>query len=91
MALDERAILLAPAAVARLVARVTRDPERRWMLAQPAAVRRSFADEVLGRRDAELRAQIWMLRQDDEVRAGYVREVLLPGLNDTRPARRPDA
>jgi hypothetical protein len=73
----ERQVLLAPDAVARAAARMARDPEQRWMLRQPRAVRRSFAEEVLGRPDAELRQQVWMLRQPDVVRESFVREVLL--------------
>jgi hypothetical protein len=73
----ERQVLLAPDAVARAAARMAREPEQRWMLRQPRAVRRSFCEEVLGRPDAELRQQVWMLRQPDAVRESYVREVLL--------------
>jgi hypothetical protein len=75
----ERRVLCASDAVARAAARVAREPEQRWMLKQPRAVRRSFADEVLGRPDAELRQQVWMLRQGDAVRESYVRDVLLAG------------
>ncbi|MEA2251200.1 MAG: hypothetical protein QOI62_565 [Solirubrobacteraceae bacterium] len=91
MALDERIVLLAPGPLARAAARLTRDPQQRWMLNQPSAVRRSYADEVLGRPDADRLGEIWMLRQDDTVRESYVREVLEPARNDTRPARGPDA
>jgi hypothetical protein len=91
MAFDERTVLLAPGPLARAMAHLTRDRQQRWMLNQPAAVRRSYADEVLGRPAAERLGEIWMLRQDDAVRESYVREVLEPALDDTRPARGPDA
>ena len=47
------------------------------MLCQPRAVRQSFAEEVFGRPDAELRQQIWMLRQAEVVRESYIADVLL--------------
>lgn len=72
----ERTILLAPAAIARAAARFAPEREQRWMLCQPLDVRRSYAEEVLGRPDEELRAQAWMLRQPDAVRLSYLREVL---------------
>jgi hypothetical protein len=73
----ERQVLLAPDVVARAAARVAQLPEQRWMLKQPRAVRRSFAEDVLGRPDAGLRQQVWLLRQGDAVRESFVREVLL--------------
>lgn len=76
----ERAVLAAPDAVARRAARVAPDAEARWILRQPRAVRRSFAEEVFGRADRELREQAWLLRQPDAVRHSFVREVLSPGL-----------
>ena len=82
MASVERTVLNAPDVVARQAARLAEEREQRWMLHQPRSVRRSFADEVLGRDQEELREQIWMLRQDDAVRESYVREVLLPRLAD---------
>src|SRR4051812_46828782 len=48
MAID-RTILIGPDWVARAAASAVRDPRQRWMLRQPRAVRRSYADEVLGR------------------------------------------
>jgi hypothetical protein len=75
----EHRVLCAPDAVAKAAARVARLPEQRWMLKQPRSVRRSFAQEVLGRPDADTRQQVWMLRQPDHVRESYVREVLLAG------------
>jgi hypothetical protein len=72
----ERAILTAPAAVAKTAAYAAGDPEQRWMLRQPREVRISFAEEVFGRRDAEERQEIWMLRQPRAVRESFIREVL---------------
>ena len=79
MSATERRILTAPDAVARRAARFAPDPEQRWMLGQPRAVRRSFAEEVYGRADAERLQQIWMLRQSDAVRQSYIEQVLLAG------------
>jgi hypothetical protein len=75
----ERRVLTAPDAVARAAARLAAEPEQRWMLCQPRKVRRSFAEHVFGRPDAELQQQIWMLRQCKEVRESYIRQVLLAG------------
>jgi hypothetical protein len=75
----ERRILTAPAPVARAAARVAALPEQRWILTQPREVRQSFAEEVLGRPDEELRQQIWMLRQPEAVRESFIAEVLLAG------------
>jgi hypothetical protein len=76
----ERAVLLAPDAVARRAAAVAPDPEARWLLLQPRAVRRSFAEAVLGHEDRELRQQAWILGQPDAVRRSFVHEVLGPRL-----------
>jgi hypothetical protein len=73
----ERRILLASAPVARAAAMGARDPEQRWMLTQPREVRRSFAEEVFGRPDAEARQEVWMLLQPKTVRESYVKQVLL--------------
>lgn len=73
----ERQILTAPDAVARAAAAVAPEREQRWMLRQPRAVRRSFAEEVFGRPDEEARQEAWMLRQPREVRRSYVEHVLL--------------
>jgi hypothetical protein len=73
----ERAVLTAPGPVARAAARVAALPEQRWLLQQPREVRRSYADEVLGRPDEELQQQIWMLRQSRQVRETYIAQVLL--------------
>jgi hypothetical protein len=73
----ERRVLTAPGPVARAAARWAPLPEQRWLLAQPREVRLSFAEEVMGRPDAELRQQVWMLRQPRAVRESYIAEVLL--------------
>ena len=73
----ERSILTAPGPVARAAARAAREPEQRWMLMQPRDVRRSFAEEVFGREDAEERQEVWMLRQPRAVRESFIREVLM--------------
>jgi hypothetical protein len=72
----ERAILTAPAAVAKTAAYATSDPEQRWMLRQPREVRLSFAEEVLGRPDAAERQEVWMLRQPRAVRESFIQQVL---------------
>lgn len=72
----ERQVLTAPDVVARAAAAVAPDPEQRWMLKQPRALRRSYADEVLGRPDEEERAEAWMLQQPRKVRLSYLEEVV---------------
>ena len=72
-------MLTAPGAVARAAARIASLPEQRWILTQPREVRQSFADEVHGRPDEELRQQVWMLRQPRAVRESYIEQVLLAG------------
>jgi hypothetical protein len=72
----ERALLLAPDAIARAAARFANEPEQRWMLRQPRAVRRSYVAEVLDRPHDEHAEQAWMLLQGDAVRESYLREVL---------------
>jgi hypothetical protein len=72
----ERSILLAPGPVARAAGRAARAPEQRWMLAQPREVRRSFAEEVLGRPDMAERREAWMLRQPKVVRESFIAQVL---------------
>ena len=73
---NERRILTAPAPVARAAAKVAAQPEQRWILTQPRDVRRSYAEDVLGHPDEELRQQIWMLRQAKEVRERHIAQVL---------------
>jgi hypothetical protein len=73
----ERSILTAPGPVARAAALAAREPEQRWMLTQPREVRRSFAEEVFGREDEELRQEMWMLRQPRAVRESFIEHVLM--------------
>jgi hypothetical protein len=71
-----RLILLAPDPVAKAVALVPVTRQARWMLAQPRAVRRSYVEEVVDRRDDPNAQERWMLLQSRRVRASYVKEVL---------------
>ena len=73
----ERAILTAPAAIARAAALAARELEHRWMLGQPREVRRSFAAEVFDHDDVEQRQEIWMLRQPKAVRESFIEQVLM--------------
>ena len=73
----ERTILTAPGPVARAASHAAREPEQRWMLTQSREIRRSFAEEVFGRADADARQEIWMLRQPKAVRESFVKHVLL--------------
>jgi hypothetical protein len=73
----ERSILTAPGPVARAASRAAREPEQRWMLTQPRELRRSYAEEVFGREDAELRQEVWMLRRPKAVRESFIENVLL--------------
>ncbi|HEX4733908.1 MAG TPA: hypothetical protein VH247_05795 [Thermoleophilaceae bacterium] len=66
-------VLLGPGSVRRAAASRTTDPQERWMLRQPAEVRRSFVREVLEKGASE---EAWMLLQPDPVRRSYVAEVL---------------
>ena len=68
-----RAILTGPDFVARNLSAFEQDPEKRWMLRRPRAVRRSFVAEVV---DGGGDEQRWMLLQDDDTRLSYVAEVL---------------
>jgi hypothetical protein len=79
----DRTILIGPDWVARAAASAVRDPRQRWMLRQPRNVRRSYADEVLGRPGEDRLAEAWMLMQPDAVRLSYVDEVLSAGRDDT--------
>jgi len=72
----ERQILLAPDAIARAAASMAPDAEAAWMLRQSRDVRRSFADEVFGQPDEELRQQVWMLQQPRALRESFVEHVL---------------
>ena len=68
-----RVVLAGPDFVARGLAARERDPQRRWILRRPRAVRRDFVETVVdGGGDQER----WMLLQNDDTRRSYVREVL---------------
>ena len=71
-----RLVLLAPAPVVRRLAAIETDPERRWLLSQPRAVRRSFVTEVLDGAGDRRAQERWLLLQDDAVRRSFVAEVL---------------
>jgi hypothetical protein len=68
--------LMAPDAVTRSLAAVEEDPERRWLLCQPRAVRRSFVAEVVDHPEDPRAHERWILLQDDAVRHSYVEQVL---------------
>jgi hypothetical protein len=76
MSSSARLLLRAPGPIAGAAARLASEPDQRWMLAQPAAVRWSYADEVLGRPDEITLREAWMLRQDAAIRESYIAEVL---------------
>ena len=82
----ERAVLLAPAPVARAAAMVADEAAQRWMLSQPREVRRSYVEAVLDRPDDPGAEERWMLLQPDEVRLSYVRDVLGGGGGGERDA-----
>jgi hypothetical protein len=71
-----RAMLCAPDAVTRAVAVTAADPERRWLLRRPRAIRRSFVDQVIDRGAGPADQRRWMLEQDDDVRSSYIADVL---------------
>jgi hypothetical protein len=73
----ERQLLMAPDAVARAAVPLAPDRESRWMLRQSREIRRSYAEEVLGREDESRRQQAWMLCQARELRESFVEHVLL--------------
>jgi hypothetical protein len=75
-----RFVLRSPGFLRRAAASQAREPEERWMLQQPRAVRDSYVREVIDRGGDERLAEIWMLRQSDAVRESYIREVLEPRL-----------
>ena len=68
-----RAVLLGPDFIARTLAGRERDPEKRWMLQRPRAVRRSFVETVIDDAGDQER---WMLLQDDDTRRSYITNVL---------------
>ena len=75
-----RLVLRAPGFLRRAAATQADEPEQRWMLTQPRAVRESYVREVLDKGGDERLAEIWMLRQSDSVRESYIREILEPKL-----------
>ncbi|MFN8175809.1 MAG: hypothetical protein U0T02_12155 [Solirubrobacteraceae bacterium] len=79
-----RSVLLAPATVTRTIAAADGDPERRWMLRLPRAVRRDFVEQVVDSGGGPEAQERWMLLQDDEVRHSYVEKVLLPAEDHDR-------
>jgi hypothetical protein len=66
-------VLGGPDFIARQLGARERDPQRRWILHRPKAVRRSFLEEIV---DGDAPQERWMLLQDDETRLSYVEEVL---------------
>ncbi len=74
----DKAVLLAPAALARAAALAASQPEERWLLRQPRRVRASYVKEVL-EGDEPNAQEIWMLRRSKAVRESYIREVLRAG------------
>jgi hypothetical protein len=75
----QRAVLSAPAALTRPLAAVTRDPEQRWMLSQPRAVRISYLHDIIDGPPIPRLEEFWMIRQPPEVRLSYIRKVLNNG------------
>jgi hypothetical protein len=72
----ERAVLTGPDMIARTAARTVEEPEQRWLLRQPRAVRCSFVAEVIDRPDDPNAAERWMLLAPAAIRRSYVRDVL---------------
>jgi hypothetical protein len=68
-----RAVLAGPDFLARALAGRERDPQRRWILSRPRALRRAFVDEVI---DGGADEERWMLLQDDATRRSYIADVL---------------
>jgi hypothetical protein len=81
-----RAVLWGPDALTRTLAAAARDPEQRWLLRRPQAVRRSFVVQVVDRGGDEVAQRRWMLLQDAALRASYVEEVLLVAEEPDREA-----
>lgn len=75
----EKAMILAPDALARAAAGYAALPEEGWMLRQPRAVRGAYWREVIRHGDHQRDREIWMLRQPEAVRESYIAEVLEPG------------
>jgi hypothetical protein len=78
-----RAVLTGPDLLARPLAGLERDPQRAWILRRPRAIRRSFVETVV---DGGGDEQRWMLLQDDETRASFVRDVLSAEADPDRQA-----
>ena len=72
----DKAVLLGPAALARMAARSASEPAARWLLQQPRGVRASYVRTVLDAEDEPNAQEIWMLRQPRGVCASYARTVL---------------
>ncbi|HVI17097.1 MAG TPA: hypothetical protein VM712_01895, partial [Gaiellales bacterium] len=66
-------VLLGPRPLRSAAARQATDEKERWMLLQPAEVRRSFVRQVI---EEGMNEEAWMLLQPEEVRHSYVAEVL---------------
>ena len=75
----ERNALTAPDFIASAAANATDNPQAKWLLNQPEAVRESYVKVVLdGEGDRDVLATAWLLNQADAVRQSYVREVVVP-------------
>jgi hypothetical protein len=81
-----RAVLNGPDALARMLAAAARDPEQRWLLRRPQAVRRAFVAQVIDRGGDDVAQRRWMLLQDPALRTSYVEEVLLAAKEPDREA-----
>jgi hypothetical protein len=71
-----RMALLAPDAVARRIAAMDDDRERRWMLRLPRDVRCSFVAQVVDAGGGRRAQERWLLLADEATRRSYVTEVL---------------
>ena len=67
-----RSVLTGPDIVARTLAALDRDLQRKWLLRRPKPVRRSFLATVIEGGGDEER---WMLLADDATRRSFVDEV----------------
>jgi hypothetical protein len=77
----QRSVLLAPDLIAAAARAATDDPQAKWLLGQPRAVRASYVHDVIDPKgDTNLLSQKWLLTQSDAVRRSYVSDVLLPKL-----------
>jgi len=76
----QRDVLLAHDLVAKGAARLINGPAARWMLNQPAKVRRAYVEQVIDRDgETEVLRQAWMLRQPDAICESFIAEVLRRG------------